>query len=148
MKTKATTTIKRGAMEAIFNCKVVTTNIKAITITKKGAGSCKHEKVTTTKTKATIATKRTIIKRLMQPLQWNNYHDHCDEQVGLTTSMNACKLQWTQDKFKNEWVHNCNDHQNKQTKKKKDQDLWTTKERGIPKLPPTKQTRKDKEIRR
>jgi hypothetical protein len=50
MKTKATTTIKRGATKAIFNCKVTTTNIKATTIKNKGVGSCKHEKVTTTKT--------------------------------------------------------------------------------------------------
>jgi hypothetical protein len=62
MKTKVTTTIKRGETKAIFNCKITTKNIKATTITNKGVGLCKHEKVTTTKTKATIVIKSKMMK--------------------------------------------------------------------------------------
>ncbi len=58
MKTKATTTIKKGARKAIFNCKVAATNIKAMTITNKRMGSCKHEKVTTTKTQGNNSDKK------------------------------------------------------------------------------------------
>jgi hypothetical protein len=75
MKTKATTTIKRGATKVLFNCKVATTNINATTITNKGVGSCKHEKVITTKTNASIVIKSKMMK------DNEDESDHCNKMT-------------------------------------------------------------------